>query len=355
MSATFSRRRSHTLAALAFVAFTALHAFAPGAHAATVPLLDEFEQSVRADGGAMRDLNLQAVADIRQQLKAGEPVPAWALAGLVSKLTAECEHEVVRQPERALRKIALTLRLIDAWQDRSENWLPHLRMDQGKVLLLRWFLQGDPADRDRAHRLYAAIDEAETDAKDRGRAAYHLGAEYEELAGHARDLGRGRDEQIALILTGIQINKAGRAKYPDYDSSVGLNALYAQLQFVSGGSALPAHLDDWAGYMATQPADVQGRSGEALADALFLQGRDEEALSWMRRYAAHWARATPPAQLEAGLRKLRCGMLDLDLGFLQFARRQQRQSDEIRAAICEGKPLPETPAARPGASAPTTP
>ncbi|WP_431266310.1 hypothetical protein ACQ859_14170 [Roseateles chitinivorans] len=304
-----------------------------------MPLLDEVEQSVRQDGTFMRNRSLEGIAEIRRRDAAGEAIPSHQLAGLIGTITLECEKDVGREPERALRKITLGLRLIDAWQDRLAQGASTVSTHQVTLLMLRWFLRGDAADQQRAHQIVEALDRSVTDPKEQGRATYRLAADYEDLARMARTAGRGREQQIALLRDGIALNKAGRARYPAYDSMVGLNALYGKLQFVSGGSALPAYLDEWLSYLKTLPAESQAKSGQSISGALFQQGRDDEAVEWLTRYFDYWESAPMPPALQTRFRESRCVHLGGDDDFAAFEQRAPSRAAPIRERACAGVKL----------------
>jgi len=362
MSATFSRRRSHALAALAFAALSTLAAFASTAHAAqaaqsaqtaSVPLLDELEQSVRAEGGFMKELTEEGIADVRRKLAAGETPSGVDYGLLISKLVEECQDEAVEHPDRALRKIALALKLADAWRDRFDNWDSIVRRNEATALMWRWLLLGQDADRQLAHRHHALNDETETIPKDRGMGAYFLGAEYEQLAMAAQKLGRPREAQVALLRQGLAVHQAGYARYRDgFDSTVGLNALYGKFQFVTGGSMLAEVMDEWLAALRDRSPQAQARSGTSVAGPLFLLGRDDEAVVWLKRYlrqdeaedAAQIAALAglpdaPPdarAQVQAMRREGRCMTVIHTSEFQAFSHRAPRRAAEVRDLACAG-------------------
>jgi hypothetical protein len=144
-------------------------------------------------------------------------------------------------------------------------------------------LTKDAADQQKSIEKFAQADEI-ADSKDKGFAVYMHGAAYETLAATARTLGRSRAEQIELIKTGIRVNLEGQQKYPDYNYSISIDALFGKFKFVTGGVAVNEYLDEWLSYVKTQPIEKQGISSDALAAAFFDAGRDFEGALWAGRW-----------------------------------------------------------------------
>lgn len=312
---------------------------AVAAHAeVTAPTLDALERAIRQDGTSMQVLALETLAQVRADLAAGQAIPAYRLGSLISKLSEEAKTDLTADRERALRKIDLALQLATQWREDLAPW-SSAQDDVGHLLMLRWFLRGDDADRQRAHEVFAESDRRASDPKFQGSSAYFLGATYEGLASAARRMGLGRAREIELLRAGIAANKAGRARYPQYDSSVGLGALYGKFAFISGGSAMPEVLDSWIADVRGLPAETQAKEGASLADALFEQGRDEEAVDWLARYARHWASAQVPPALATRFRASRCQNLSLGRGFDAFQARAPEKALAFKTRICAGMAL----------------
>ncbi|ADU34415.1 hypothetical protein [Variovorax paradoxus] len=304
--------------------------------ASTVPLLDDVEAMYVREGSFLRSWGLEQLDGVKAKEAAGAPVSGMSLGQLISGLDEESQKEAVQNPARALRKVELGLRASQAWRSRFQEWTNIALTTEGSLHMTRWFLLGEAQDREAAHAIHEAVDDAETRPDWKGSGRYFLGARYERLSGWAKDAGRPRFEQIALIDAGIAVNKAGREKY-SFDSLIGLNALYGSYAYVSGGSALASHLDEWLAYLRTQSPVDQAKSGALLADALFQSGRDAEALPWFDRYAAYWAVEPVKPALRATMQESRCfGGLQGE-GFRAYARREPARFAAMRERICTGK------------------
>jgi len=307
------------------------------AHAASsVPLLDEVEAMYVREGTFLRNWGLGLLDGIKTKEAADATVSGMSLGQLVSGLDEESQKEAVQDPARALRKVELGLRAARAWRPRFQEWTNIALKTEGSLHMTRWFLLGDPEDRKTAHAIYAATDDTETRPEWQGSGHYFLGARYERLASWAQDAGRPRAEQIALINAGIAVNKAGREQY-SFDSLIGLNALYGSYAYVSGGSALASHLDEWLAYLRTQSLVDQAKSGALLADALFQSGRDAEALPWFDRYAAYWAVEPVKPSLRATMQESRCFSGLQGEGFRAYERREPARFAAMRERVCTGK------------------
>jgi hypothetical protein len=302
------------------------------------PQLDALEKAVRQDGTHMQDLSLETLAEVRADLTSGRAVPAWRLGSLISKLTREASIDVPTDGARALRKIDTALQLAADWREELEPWSP-VQADVGTLLMMRWFLRGDDADRLRAQAVYEESDRRESNPKFQGSGASSLAATYEEFASNAKQMGLGRAREMALLRAGIAANKAGRARYPQFDSATGLGALYGKFAFITGGSAMPEVLDEWIADVGGMPAEIQARQGNSVADALFEQGRDEEAAAWLARYAQYWASAEVPPALETRFRAGRCQILSLGRGFSALQVRAPQTALRYKMRICAGQPL----------------
>ncbi|HEX7866793.1 MAG TPA: hypothetical protein VF555_17690 [Variovorax sp.] len=299
-------------------------------------MLDDVEAMYVREGSFLRDWGLELLGGIKAKEASGASVSGMSLGQLITGLDGESERDAVRDPARALRKVELGLRAAQEWRGRFETWTTIVLKTEGSLYMTRWFLRGDPEDRKAALAKYAASDDAESRAEWRGSGRYFLGAKYQTLASWARETGRPRDEQIALIDAGIAANKAGREKYP-FDSIIGLNLLYGGLSYVSGGSALGMRLDEWQAYMRTQPRVDQARSGAMLAEALFQFERDEEALPWFDLYAGYWAVEPVKPELRESELQTRC-LRDLrGDGFRAYARRDPARFAVMRDRLCAGK------------------
>jgi len=304
---------------------------------AAIPLLEDIEAMYAREGPSRRTWVRELLGDIKAKEASGAPVSGMSLGQLISVLDSEGEADAVRDPARALRKVELGLQAAQEWRSRFENWTTIVLKTEGSLYMTRWFLRGDPEDRKVALAKYGASDDAESRAEWRGSGRYFLGAKYQTLASWARETGRPRNEQIALIDAGIAANKAGREKY-QFDSIIGLNLLYGGLNYVSGESALGTRLDEWQAYMRTQPRADQARSGAMLAEALFQFERDDEALPWFDLYAAYWAIEPVKPEMRESELQTRC-LRDLrGDGFRAYARREPARFAAMRDRRCAGKP-----------------
>ncbi|MES2974164.1 MAG: hypothetical protein V4757_11185 [Pseudomonadota bacterium] len=262
---------------------------------AAIPLLDEMESLVKKEGGFLKSLQLESIQEIKSLDSAGRRVDGWRLGQLLGGLVLEVEQEVVSNRLSALDKIDLGLRLANGWRDRFDNWNVLVLQSEGELLMARWFLRSDENDLIHAREKFSKVDDQHTTAE-KGRGVYSFGARFGLLANWAADMKRPREEQILLILTGINVTKSGLKQYP-YDSTTGVSTLYRQLHHVSGGSALSEYLDEWITFIEAQSEKAQNESARMLSSSLFMHQRDRDAIKWFNRYAHHAAHDKVPSHL----------------------------------------------------------
>lgn len=203
---------------------------------------------------------------------------------LISYLTNEVEKSAVSNEAAAKKKIDLIVQLNAAWKDELQHWRRFALQDQGTALFIRGILERNDSDALRATQSFEDAISLSADEDDKGSVVYQHAARYELLAELAAQKGYSREAQIDLLKQGIEISKLGQSKYPAYDFSIGLNALFGKFEFVTGGSATGEFIDDWIQSVSQRPKDKGQGSGASIADALFELTRDAEARNWVDKY-----------------------------------------------------------------------
>jgi hypothetical protein len=232
--------------------------------------------------GFMKDLILQDTAEIQVEIKNNKSTD-WRKAQLISKFEAEAEKELATIPLVALIKINFVLDAANKWRSDLNHWNQLVLVREGRVLLMKSLIEKNQTDQKLASEKFELSDEL-ADSKEKGHGVYMHGAAYETLASIANTMRRPREEQIALIKKGIQVNMHGQKKYPSYSYGVSLDALYGKFQFVTGGVSAEEYVDEWIAFVKTKSVTDQGFSGESIAGALFSIQRDAEAIEWTDRY-----------------------------------------------------------------------
>ncbi len=277
---------------------------APALANATTPeyqLLDSVVRVSTTEPEFLSKSILDSVNEIRVDIANGRSTD-WKKGLLISALVKEAEFQLVGSPASAIKRIELGLAAAEIWRNDFNHWNSSVLIDEGRALLMRWFLKGNPVDQvSAAKKFEASDDQAQTESK--GHGVYQHGGAYETLASKAGRMERPREEQIALLAKGIEVNKAGRKKYPAYDYGVSLDALYGKFEVVSGGSALGAYIEEWLAFLATEPKSEQSRAGISVAAALFTLRRDSEALVWANRYI-DWQKESIAGMKDEALKRL---------------------------------------------------